>query len=165
MAEVLTYEVDTSQWEALMSELDYRRLKAAWKSGLRPSAKMIEQGALAQLDAEHPAASKYRKEVKIELWSKGGGFTVGLSQGEISFAMSKSGKLIEYSHLYILRWLSAGTQERYTKSGARRGKIKASHFFSEGVNASIHPAAQSLGDNITKALTRAAQRARMQAKK
>lgn len=157
---VFTYDVDTSQWEALFREMNARQLKSAWKSGLRPSAKTIERGVLAQLDQKHPAAAKYRKEVKIKLWSKGGGYTVGLSQGQLSAGFSKSGELIEYSHLYILRWLSAGTQERYTKSGSRRGRIVGSGFFSEGVEQTLNSAIARIGSDVTKALERAAQRAR-----
>ena len=156
---VFTYDVDTSQWEALFREMNARQLKSAWKSGLRPSAKTIERGVLAQLDQKHPAASKYRKEVRIKLWSKGGGYTVGLSQGQIETVM-RNGKLIKNSHLYILRWLSGGTQERFTKRGARRGRIIGSHFLREGVLQTIDPAVQGLGSDITKALERAAQRAR-----
>lgn len=158
--DVFTYDVDTSQWEALFKEMNARQLKSAWKSGLRPSAKTIERGVLAQLDQKHPAAAKYRKEVKIKLWSKGGGYTVGLSQGQLSAGFSKSGELIEYSHLYILRWLSAGTQERYTKRGSRRGRIVGSGFFSEGVEQTLNPAIARIGSDVTKALERAAQRAR-----
>lgn len=160
MADVFTYEIDTSQWEALIGELNARQLKAAWKSGLRPSAKKIEKGVLTQLAAKHPNAAKYSKELKVKIWSKGGGYTVGLSRGQIEFAMNKAGKLVEYSHLYILRWLSAGTAERYTKKGARRGSIAASHFFREGVQQNIQPAIDGMAGDITKALQRAAQRAR-----
>lgn len=159
MADVFTYEVDTAKWDTLMSELNARQLKTAWKAGLRPSAKTIERGVLTSLAAHHPNAVKYSKEVKIKLWSKGSGFTVGLSQGQLEFARSKSGKMIAYSHLFILRWLSTGTNERRTNKGAYRGQIQPSHFFSEGVKSSIDPAVNALGENITKALERAYSRA------
>lgn len=160
MANAFIYEVDTSQWETLMGELNARKLKAAWKSGLRPSARKIQKGVVSELSTYHPAAYKYHKEVRIDLWSKGGGYTVELSQGEISMAMSKAGKLIEYSHLYILRWLSSGTAERYTKKGARRGRITGSMFFPKGVDKTTMPAIDGMAGDITKALQRAAQRAR-----
>ena len=160
MADTFTYEIDTSQWETLMGELNARKLKAAWKSGLRPSAKKIERGVLTQLSAKHPNAAKYSKELKVKIWSKGGGYTVGLSKGQIEFAMNKAGKLVEKSHLYILRWLAGGTKERFTKRGARRGSIAASHFFREGVQQNIQPAIDGMAGDITKALQRAAQRAR-----
>lgn len=157
---VFTYEIDDAQLSALINELDSRKIRAAYMQGLRPSAKTIERGVLAQLSARHPAAKKYSKEVRIKLWSKGGGYTVNLSQGQISFGFSKSGKLIEYSHLYILRWLSGGTEERYTKKGWRRGRITGSHFFREGVDQSINPAVDRIADDITKAFERAAAKAR-----
>lgn len=160
MADVFTYEVDTSQWDTLFSELSSRQLKSAWKAGLRPSAKTIERGVLAELKSNHPAADKYRKEVKIKVWSKGGGYTVGLSKGQLSMAMSKKGTMVEYSHLYILRWLSGGTQNRYTNRGAYRGRITPSHFFATGVKNTIDPAIGSIGNDITKALQRAAARAK-----
>lgn len=159
MADTFIYEVDTSQWEALMGELNARQLKAAWKAGLRPSAKKIEKGVLTQLSAKHPNALKYSKELKVSVWTKGGGYTVGLSKGEVSFVMSKSGRLVEYSHLYILRWLAAGTKDRYTKKGYRRGKIVGSGFFLEGVKQTVDPAINGLGTDIMKALKRAADRA------
>lgn len=159
MDDVFTYDVDTSQWEALFSELNSRQLKSAWKAGLRPSAKTIERGVLTQLDRRHPAASKYRKEVKIKIWSKGGGYTVGLSQGQVE-SVIRNGKLIKNSHLYILRWLSGGTQERFTKKSARRGRIVGSHFFLDGVKNTIDPAVQRIGTDITKSLERAVARAR-----
>lgn len=156
---ILVCEVDTSQWDTLMSELNPRQLKTAWKAGMRPSAKTIERGVQSSLAARHPNAVKYSKEIHIKLWSKGGGYTVGLSQGQLSTVMSKSGKVISSSHLYILRWLSTGTAERRTGRGYNRGKITASHFFSEGVNRTVEPAISALGDNITKALERAYARA------
>lgn len=155
MADVFTYEVDTSKWDTLMSELNARQLKTAWKAGLRPSAKTIERGVQSALSTHHPNAVKYSKEIHIKLWSKGSGFTVNLSQGQIEFARSKSGKMVQYSHLFILRWLSAGTNDRRTGKGYFRGSIKPSHFFAEGVKQSIDPAVSALGDNITKALERA----------
>lgn len=160
MAETFTYEIDSSQLEALMGELNARQLKAAWKSGLRPSAKVIERGVLAELASTHPAANKYRKEVAIKIWSKGSGYTVGMSKGQLSIAMSKKGVMVEYSHLHILRWLSAGTKDRYTKRGAKRGSITASHFFSTGVKNTIDPAIGNIGNDISKALQRAATRAK-----
>lgn len=160
MANAFTYEIDTSQWDALMGELNARKLKAAWKSGLRPSAKTIERGVLSQLASKHPAANKYSKEVRIKMWSKSGGYTVNLSQGQLSFKISKSGKVVKDSHLYILRWLSAGTQPRKTKSGYNRGKITASNFFGEGVEQSLPSAIDSIDTDITKALQRAVMRAR-----
>lgn len=156
---ILVCDIDASQWDALMSELNPRQLKTAWKAGMRPSAKTIERGVQSSLAARHPNAVKYSKEIHIKLWSKGGGFTVGLSQGQLSTVMSKSGKVISSSHLYILRWLSTGTENRTTGRGYNRGKITASHFFSEGVKTSIEPAVSALGDNITKALERAYARA------
>lgn len=160
MADEFIYEVDTSQWDTLFSELSGRQLKSAWKAGLRPSAKTIERGVLAELASTHPAANKYRKEVAIKVWSKGGGYTVGMSKGQLSLARSKKGTMVEYSHLYILRWLSAGTKDRYTKRGAKRGSITASHFFSTGVKNTIDPAIGNIGNDITKALQRAATRAK-----
>lgn len=156
----LTYQIDTSQWDTLMHELNYRQLKSAWRSGLRPSAQTIEKGVISELQAKHPAAYKYRAEVRIKMWPKGGGYTVGLSQGQLTMDFSKSGKLMEMSHLYILRWLSRGTAERYTKRGARRGRITASRFFPEGVEKNLQPAVFRIGDDITKALQRAFARAR-----
>lgn len=156
----LTYQIDTSQWDTLMGELNYRRLKSAWRAGLRPSAQTIEKGVISELKAKHPAAYKYRAEVRIKMWSKGGGYTVGLSQGQLTMGFSKSGKLMEMSHLYILRWLSKGTAERHTKKGARRGRITASSFFPEGVEKNLQPAVFRIGNDITNALLRAVTRAR-----
>ena len=157
---VFIYEIDSAQWDALIGELNSRQLRAAYKQGLRPSAKTIEGGVLTQLAAKHPAANKYKGEVRIKLWSKGGGYTVKLSQGQVSLGLSKSGELISYSHLYILRWLSGGTEERYTKKGWRRGRITGSHFFREGVDQTINPAIDRIADDITTAFERAAAKAR-----
>lgn len=159
MDDVFTYETEVDEWGPLMSELNGRQLRSAWKAGIRPSAKVIERGVVSRLDQKHPAASKYRDEVKIKLFSKGYGYSVRLSQGQLS-ATFKKGQLVKTSHLYILRWLSGGTQERFTKRGARRGRIVGSHFFKEGVESSIRPSVSILGESITKALQRAAQRAR-----
>jgi hypothetical protein len=158
--DAFTYEVEVDEWTPLMDELSGRQLRSAWRSGIRPSAKTIERGVLAQLDQKHPAASKYRDEVRIKMFSGGFGYAVKLSQGQLSMDFNKKGKLVATSHLYILRWLTGGTAERYTKRGARRGRIVGSHFFKQGVETTINPALFRLGEDITKSLQRAAARAR-----
>ena len=158
--DVMTYEVDTDQWAALFGEMNARQLRASWKAGLRPSAQTIERGVLSELASRHPAAEKYKKEVRIKVFSKGGGYAVGLSQGQLTAGFSKKGELIQTSHLYILRWLSGGTAERFTKKGWRRGRIVGSNFFSIGVEQTINPALARIGEDLTKSFERAAARAR-----
>lgn len=160
MADTFTSEIDSSQWDALMRELTPRQLKSAWKSGIKQSAKVIERGVQSSLSAKHPNAVKYKKEIRLKIWSQGQGFTVNLSQGQIQMARSKSGKIIPYSHLYILRWLSGGTEPRRTHKDAYRGYITPSHFFAEGVNQSIDEATDSLVNNISNALGRAYSKAK-----
>lgn len=156
----LSIHIDSARFDALFDGLAASKLRAAWKQGLKPSAKVLERGVLSQLYAKHPAAQKYHKEVKIKIFSKGGGYAVNLSQGQLSLGISKAGELIDYSHLYILRWLSTGTAERYTKRGFRRGRIVGSHFFREGVEQNINPAIERIGEDITKAFEQAQAKAR-----
>lgn len=158
--EVMTVEVDNSQVNALFEGLSAAKMRAAWKAGLRPSAQTIERGVLAELQGKHPNAYKYGKEVRIKIFSKGGGYRVGLSQGQISMAPSKSGKLIAYSHLYILRWLSGGTAERYTKKGWRRGYITGSHFFESGVDNTLEPALDRIAGDLTSSFQKAVAKAK-----
>lgn len=157
---VMKVDIDSASFDALFENLSSSKLRAAWRQGLKPSAKVIERGVLDQLSAKHPAAQKYSKEVRIKLWSKGGGYTVGLSQGQMSIAMSKAGELIDYSHLYILRWLSGGTAERYTKRGFRRGRIVGSSFFPIGVDQSVYSAIERINVDIIKAFQQAQAKAR-----
>ena len=152
-------ELVSASWDTLMSELNARNLKTAWNSGMKATAKIISRGVESSLAAHHPNAVKYSKEMKTNLWVKGGGLTVFLGQGQLEMARSKSGKMINYSHLFILRWLSTGTAERHTKKNASRGKITASHFFAKGVEQSVDAALDSVGTNISKALERAYARA------
>lgn len=156
----LSIQIDSARFDALFDGLTASKLRAAWKQGLKPSAQVIERGVIESLYNSHPRAYKYHKEVKIKVFTKGGGYAVGLSQGQLSISMTKSGRLIDYSHLYILRWLSMGTAERYTKRGAYRGRITGSHFFSAGVSHSILPAIERIGEDITKAFERAQAKAR-----
>lgn len=159
--EVMTYEIDNSQWDALFGGLTASKLRAAWKAGLRPSAQTIERGVLAELQGKHPNAYKYNKEVRIKIFSKGGGYRVNLSQGQLSFAPSKkTGELISYSHLYILRWLSGGTAERYTKKGWRRGSVVGSHFFELGVDNTLEPALDRIADDLTASFQKAVAKAK-----
>ena len=156
----MTVEFDSTAFDALFDGLTASKLRAAWRKGLKPSAQVIEHGVLAQLSAKHPAAAKYSKEVKIKVWSKGGGYSVGLSQGQLSLGISKAGELIDCSHLYILRWLSGGTAERFTKRGFRRGIITGSHFFQQGVEKNIYPAIERIGNDIISAFQQAQAKAR-----
>ena len=151
----ITYELYTAQLEALMDCLDAQQLKSAWRNGLRPSAKVIERGVLTQLRAHHPNAAKYSKEVAIKIWKSGTAYTVGLSQGQLSLQRSKEGKMIEYSHLFILRWLTKGTVNRKTRKGYNRGAIKGSGFFYQGVLQTINPAAQRLSSDVMKSFEKA----------
>lgn len=160
MAEGITYELYTAQLEALMDCLDAKQLKAAWRKGLRPSAKVIERGVLAQLQAKHPAAVKYSKEIAIKIWPSNTGYTVGLTKGQLSLQRSKSGRMIEYSHLYILRWLTKGTAKRQTKKGYNRGSIKGSGFFYQGVLETIDPAAQRISADVMKSFEKAVVKAK-----
>lgn len=155
-----TSEVYTAQLEALMDCLDVKQLKAAWRSGLRPSAKTIERSVISQLETEHPKAAKYRKEIAIKIWRSGMAYTVGLSKGQLSLQRSKSGKMVEYSHLFILRWLAKGTAERRTQKGYNRGAIVGSHFFYQGVMRSIDPAASRLSGDVMKSFEKAVLKAK-----
>ena len=161
---VFTYDVDTSQWEALFREMNARQLKSAWKSGLRPSAKMIERGVIAELESEHPNAAKYKGELATQIWKKGGGYTVSLSGRTLQFT-TKKGKVVEGNHLYILRWLAKGTQERHTKSGAYRGRVVGSHFFKHAVDKTIEPAMQRIATDVQKSMERAVKQAAAKAAK
>ncbi len=152
------YEVDTSGIEALMSELNVKQLRSAWKSGLRPSAKMIERGVIEELVANHPTAGKYKDELKTSLWRTGNGYTVSLSGRTLEFVNAK-GKVVSGNHLYILRWLAKGTKERRTKSGASRGRVIGSHFFKRGVDKTIEPAMQRVAADIQRSMERAVKRA------
>lgn len=152
-------ELVSSTWETLMEELNARNLKNAWNSGMKATANIITRGVQASLSSHHPNAVKYSKELRASIWVKGGGLTVFLGQGQLEMARSKSGKMINYSHLFILRWLATGTAERHTAKGANRGKIVASHFFAKGVESSVDAALDSVGTNISKALERAYARA------
>lgn len=156
----ITYELYTAQLEALMDCLDVQQLKAAWRNGLRPSAKVIEGGVLAQLRTRHPNAAKYGKEIAITIWKSGAAYTVGLSRGQLSFQRSKKGKMIEYSHLFILRWLTKGTADRKTKKGYNRGMIKGSGFFRQGVLQTIDPATQRLSSDVMKSFEKAVVKAK-----
>lgn len=163
-SDTFQYEVDTSGIEALMEELNPKQLRAAWKSGLRPSAKMIERGVIAELEAEHPNAAKYKGELATQIWKKGGGYTVSLSGRTLQFT-TKKGKVVEGNHLYILRWLAKGTQERHTKSGAYRGRVVGSHFFKHAVDKTIEPAMQRIATDVQKSMERAVKRAAAKAAK
>lgn len=153
--EAFTYEVYDQQLTALIECLTPREITKATKSGLRPSAKVIQRGVVSQLATKHPAAAKYSKEVAIKIWSKGGGYTVKLAQGKVGTKKNKKGVTVADSHIYILRFLSAGTAERYTKKGKFRGSIKASHFFSEGVLDTIDQAANRISADVMKAFEKA----------
>lgn len=153
-------EIYTAQLDALMDCLDAQQLKAAWRTGLRPSAKDIERGVLSQLAIRHPNATKYSKEVKIKVWSQGQGYTVALSKGQMEFRRSKSGKTIEYSHLYILRWLSKGTNVRTTRKGGNRGRIVGSHFFYKGVMQTIDAACNRISKDVLKSFEQAVEKAK-----
>lgn len=155
----LEYDVDTSSLESLMGELNARQLRSAWKSGLRPSARVIERGVREQLSVSHPAAVKYGDEIETQIWSKGGGYTVAISGKTVEFT-NKKGRQVKGSHLYILRWLSRGTNPRFTQKGASRGFVKPSHFFRKGVDATIQPAMDRVADDIVKAIRRAVKRVR-----
>lgn len=160
MAEVLVVEYDSTQWDALMKELNPSQLRRAYKAGMKPSAQVIQRYAVDELKSRHPAATKYAKEVNIQVWTRGGGYTVALRQGQVALSRSKSGNMVKYSHLHILRWLSTGVNSRATKKGYNRGSIEGSHFFSTAVRKSIPEAVGIVGDSITKALQKAAQRAK-----
>lgn len=163
MAEVIVVEYDSTQWDALMSELNPSQLRRAYKAGMKPSAQVIQRYAVDELKSRHPAAAKYAKEVSIQVWTRGGGYTVALRQGQIALERSKSGNMVKYSHLYILRWLSTGVgtkDKRATKKGYNRGSIEGSHFFSTAVRKSIPEAVGIVGDSITKALEKAVRRAK-----
>lgn len=160
MAEVIVVEYDSTQWDALMSELNPSQLRRAYKAGMKPSAQVIQRYAVDELKSRHPAAAKYAKEVSIQVWTRGGGYTVALRQGQIALERSKSGDMVKYSHLHILRWLSTGVSNRATKKGYKRGSIEGSHFFSTAVRKSIPEAVGIVGDSITKALEKAVRRAK-----
>lgn len=160
MAEFIIVEYDSTQWDALMSELNPSQLRRAYKAGMKPSAQVIQRYAVDELKSRHPAAAKYAKEVSIQVWTRGGGYTVALRQGQIALERSKSGNMVKYSHLHILRWLSTGVNGRATKKGYNRGSIEGSHFFSTAVRKSIPEAVGIVGDSITKALEKAVRRAK-----
>lgn len=156
--EIMTVEIDSAKWDSLFDGLTASKLRAAWKRGLMPSAKVIERGVFEALYKHHPNAYKYHKEVKIKVFSKGGGYRVGLSAGQL--ALTKAGDAVDYSHLFILRWLAMGTAERYTKRGWRRGKIIGSHFFAEGVEHSLLPALDRIADDLTASFQKAVAKAK-----
>lgn len=158
--EIMTVEIDSAAFDALFNGLTASKLRAAWKKGLKPSAQILELGVLESLYSHHPRAFKYASELKVKIWTKGGGYTVGLSTGQLSISMSKSGDMIDYSHMYILRWLAMGTSERYTKRGFRRGRIIGSHFFAKGIANYIEPAIERIGRDITQAFEQAQAKAR-----
>ena len=160
MAEVIIVEYDSTQWDALMSELNPSQLRRAYKAGMKPSAQVIQRAAVEELERRHPAAAKYAKEVGIQVWTRGGGYTVALRQGQIALERSKSGNMVKYSHLHILRWLSTGVSNRATEKGYKRGSIEGSHFFSTAVRKSIPEAVGIVGDSITKSLEKAVRRAK-----
>lgn len=160
MAEVIIVEYDSTQWDALMSELNLSQLRRAYKAGMKPSAQVIQRYAVDELKSRHPAAAKYADEVGIQVWTRGGGYTVALRQGQIALERSKSGNMVKYSHLHILRWLSTGVTNRATKKGHKRGSIEGSHFFSTAVRKSIPEAVGIVGDSITKSLEKAVTRAK-----
>lgn len=160
LSSAFVYEFESAQLDALFSELNAKQLRSAWKAGMRPSAKVIQAGVLSELSTSHPNAAKYSKEVGVKIFSKGGGFSVGLTGVQVRMSSSKDGYVANGEHLYILRWLSAGTKERQTKKGYNRGHITGSGFFARGVEKSIRPAMERLGSDIIKSFERAVARAR-----
>lgn len=160
MDDIMVVEYDSTQWDALMSELSNSQFRRAYKAGMKPSAQVIQRYAVDELKSRHPAAAKYAKEVSIQVWRRGGGYTVALRHGEVALERSKSGNMVKYSHLHILRWLSTGVNGRATKKGYNRGSIEGSHFFSMAVRKSIPEAVGILSESITKSLEKAVRRAK-----
>lgn len=119
--------------------------------GYEESGEILKNAAITKLQSVTPAANKPNdvygttpiQNIRNTLWSKGGGTTVSI--------LGKGSK----STGYILRWFEGGTQERQTKEGANRGKMTATHFFSNAASENESRIIAHLKDTINKAIDKA----------
>ena len=154
MSDGLRFSIDVSKVQKHFSQYNFNRadMKKALKAGLRKSANIVRKAAQSNLMQVSSKFAPLKMDVNLKVYKSGLGASVNILNGKNKTIKIGGVKGKRVSGSYILRFFETGTTTRYTKKGANRGSIAATHFFSSAVSATKQDAENSLDKNISLAI-------------
>lgn len=114
----------------LISKWTISELNSSLKSASRQAARVLQRNTKLFLVASHPNATRPNPKWPFTIDQ---GVRLGkFEKGEINAKVHLLG------HRYLagthrLKWIAAGTKDRYTKKGQFRGHINPTHFFETAI--------------------------------